>query len=305
MSVVVPTYQRVEDLERCLTALQAQTRAPDEIVVVVQRTDHATLRYLDRSEARFRVRRREVERPGLVEALNAGFAVATGDIVAFTDDDAAPLADWLSRIEAHFASDARVGAVGGRDRLHAPGVDQRRRRRVGRVQWFGRQIQNHHAGIGPARAVDFLKGCNMSFRRSAVGQLRFDDRLRGTGAQVYVDTGYCLALRRAGWRLIYDPAVTVDHYPGHRADLDQRDRTFNAAVVRNSVHNETLTLFEHLGPLRRLVFLGYTLAVGSAGSPGLAQLPRLALRGERRILERWIATLSGRALGVQTFLGST
>ena len=56
----------------------------------------------------------------------------------------------------------------------------------------------------------------MSFRRGAVEGIRFDERLRGTRAQQRADCAFCLVVKRAGWRLIYDPAVAVDHYPAPR-----------------------------------------------------------------------------------------
>ena len=50
LSVLVPTYRRAADLERCLSALAAQTRAPDEIVVVTQPEDTDALALLARRQ---------------------------------------------------------------------------------------------------------------------------------------------------------------------------------------------------------------------------------------------------------------
>ncbi|MDR5671407.1 glycosyltransferase, partial [Burkholderia cenocepacia] len=62
-----------------------------------------------------------VDGGGQVAALNKGLDSANGDIVAITDDDAAPRPDWLARIDAVFQADPRVGAVGGRDWVHEKG----------------------------------------------------------------------------------------------------------------------------------------------------------------------------------------
>ena len=56
-----------------------------------------------------------VVEPGQVAALNRGIEAATGDVIAITDDDAAPRADWVARIAAAFESDPKLGALGGRD----------------------------------------------------------------------------------------------------------------------------------------------------------------------------------------------
>ena len=151
-------------------------------------------------------------------------------------------------------------------------------------------IGNHHFGVGAPREVDLLKGVNMSFRQTAIKELRFDRRMQGTGAQVNFEVAFSLALKRAGWKLIYDPKVAVDHYPAQRFDEDQR-RTFNDIALTNAVHNETLVLLEHLPPTRRAVFLLWAVLVGTRESVGLVQslrfLPKEGLLAAQKLLACW------------------
>lgn len=231
--------------------------------------------------------------PGQVAALNAGVDSAPGDIIAITDDDAAPHADWLERIESHFLSDDRVGGVGGRDWVyHGTELEDGARQVVGRVQWFGRAIGAHHLGVGEPREVDIFKGANMSFRRSAIANLRFDDRLRGRGAQPHNDMAFSLAVRRAGWKLIYDPKVAIDHYPAQRFDENQR-YTFNDIAFVNQVHNETLVLLEHLPSTRHAVFLVWAIVVGTQESPGFLQWLRFFPREGAVAGKKFLASLRG------------
>ena len=60
----------------------------------------------------------KVNVPGQVAALNAGLDKTQGEIIAITDDDAAPHVDWLERIEARYLADKAIGGVGGRDFLY-------------------------------------------------------------------------------------------------------------------------------------------------------------------------------------------
>jgi cellulose synthase/poly-beta-1,6-N-acetylglucosamine synthase-like glycosyltransferase len=300
-TVLIPTYRRPQDLSRCLLALQAQTKAVDQVIVVVRDTDTQTWDFL----AQFPLHNLplhtvKVTIPGVVAALNAGLAEVTGDIVSITDDDAAPHPDWLEKINAHFISDNRIGGVGGRDWIHQRNklIDDSRQI-VGKLQWFGRVIGNHHLGVGEPREVDILKGVNMSFRQEAIAQLRFDERMRGTGAQVHFEMAFTLALKRAGWKLIYDPQVAVDHYPAQRFDEDQRNN-FNEIAFLNLVHNETLVLLENLPPLRRAVFLLWAILVGTRDSLGLVQWLRLLpSQGQLAGKKLW-ASLRGRWQGWQT-----
>jgi glycosyltransferase involved in cell wall biosynthesis len=240
----------------------------------------------------------DVRAPGVVAALNAGLEKLHGDVVAITDDDAAPRPDWLSRIEDYFMRFPDLGGLGGRDYVHG-GTLGNESLAVGTIQWFGRQIGNHHLGIGGPRDVHMLKGANMSFRLAAIGGIRFDERLRGSGAQVHNELAFCLAIRRKGWRLIYDPAVAVDHYPAPRFDEDQRSQK-SLLAVRNSAYNETLILLEHLPGLVQPIFLLWALLVGARDLPGLAQCIRLAMNGEGAWF-RLPAAVQGRLAALLTF----
>jgi GT2 family glycosyltransferase len=293
ISVVIPTYARPEGLVRCLAGLARQTRPPDEILVVVRRDDETT------AEALADVTTADLqsvlsERPGQVAALNAGIARAGGDIIAITDDDAVPRADWLERVESHFIADPEVGGVGGRDWVHdrADNVDARSNRRVGKVQWIGRVVGNHHIGVGPPRDVDILKGANMSYRTRAIADLAFDERLRGDGAQPGNDLAFSLRVRRAGWRIVYDPRVAVDHYPAPRPD-DPRSGSLPPTSVETTVHNQALALLDYLPRMRRIAFLGWAVLVGTRDSPGGVQALRILVMERRNPIPTVTATLRG------------
>ncbi len=228
-------------------------------------------------------------------------AAVTGDIVSITDDDAAPRPDWLASINAHFLKDTAVAGVGGRDWIHQGNqILDASRPIVGQLQWFGRVIGNHHLGVGEPREVDILKGVNMSFRTQAIGELHFDQRMRGTGAQVHFEMAFTLALKRAGGKIIYDPQIAVDHYPAQRFDEDQR-HNFNAIAQINLVHNETLILLEHLPPLRRTIFLLWAIIIGTRDCYGCLQWLRFFPSQSQLATRKLIASLQGRWQAYQQF----
>ena len=295
ITVVVPTYCRPKDLIRCLDALKTQTRPADEVLVVVRDTDFETETLLKTLIPGFPpLRYVTVSIPGQVAALNAGLAAAQGDIIAITDDDAIPYADWLECIETHFLSDEHIGGVGGRDWVyHGQQLEDGKQEVVGRVQWFGRVTGNHHLGVGAPREVDVLKGVNMSYRRSAIEGRRFDERLRGMGAQVHNDMAFSLALRRTGWKLIYDPKVAVNHYPAQRFDEDRRNR-FNDIALLNAVHNETLVLLENLPSTQRTAFVLWATFVGTRDAPGFLQGLRFLPKEGTLAGQKLLASLRGR-----------
>lgn len=281
VSVVVPTYRRPAELRRCLDGLAAQRRPPREVLVVARGDDTPTRDVLSSTQASLPVRAVRVDAPGVIGALNAGLEAAAGELIAITDDDAVPRLDWLARLGACFRDDVRVGGVGGRDIVHERGVAlDGARAMVGRVRWYGRVVGNHHLGTGAARRVELLKGVNMAFRREALRGVRIDERLRGQGAQQHWEIDLCLSVAKAGWKLLYDPEIVVDHYPAQRFDLDQRiGRPLSA--LQDDVFNETYALLKHLPPWRGALLLVYGLAVGRRTAPGAVAGLERRLRGER------------------------
>ena len=301
ITVLIPTYQRPDNLLRGLESLKKQTRPADQIVVSVRVADTLTRDFLANYEAApLPLCVADVTEGGVIAAMNAGLHVASGDIIVLTDDDTAPYPDWIERIEAHFDADATIGGVGGRDfQAHNPGP---LKENVGMVSYFGRITGNHHLGAGPPRLVDSLKGANCAYRAAPLKEIGFDTRLLGKGAQVNWELGLGFAFRRAGWKLLYDPAVCLEHHESVRHDNDQMHRTgqYDYEVHFNAVHNETIFLWEHLSLPRRAAFLAWAFAVGTRGEPGAALAALHLLQRNTQYLRRFPSHYAARIAGIRT-----
>lgn len=114
-SVVVPTFERVAALERCLDALASQSleRARFEVIVVDDGSARPPREAIARAAAVIDVRLIEQANAGPASARNAGARAARGEYVVFTDDDCRPDPEWLRAIDA-VAMRHPGCAVGGR-----------------------------------------------------------------------------------------------------------------------------------------------------------------------------------------------
>jgi glycosyltransferase involved in cell wall biosynthesis len=282
-----------------LAALEGQALMPDRVVVIVRADDVATLDIANAWQARLPVRIAEVSRPGQVHALNTGLSHCDGGIAAITDDDAAPRRDWTERIAAHFAADPALGGVGGRDWVHRQGaVETGERHVVGVVRWYGQVIGNHHLGAGPAREVEILKGANCAFRLAAIGPIGFDPRLRGRGAQVHNDMLASLAVKHAGWRLVYDPLVAVDHWPAPR-NLGTERGERSSEIAFDTAYNQVLALAFLRPALKRAMAVGWEFLVGTADKPGLLWLLKLCASREPMAFSCWMSANRGRYVAIR------
>lgn len=264
-TVIVPTFRRVASLRECLLGLSNQTLAPAQLILVVREDDEETSAELPRlAEETLQFEIVRVRRPGQTHALNTALAQARCELIAFIDDDAVPKRDWLLRLAEQF-EDPAVGAVGGK--LIVPQITASQssdRLPVGQLTRLGRPSGNHHAGDGSAREVQWLRGANMSFRR---GLCRFDESLRGEGAQVANDSEASLRVHAAGWRVIYTPDAAVFHNAAPRTGADQRSKPSGRAV-RDKAFNEMLALMRWLPAGQRLRAATYLLIVGEPPTPG-------------------------------------
>ena len=124
ISVVVPTFNRPQLLDRCLAALVAQTFDPFayEIVIADDAASESTRRQVEDWRSRCLQTGPAIhylpvrDSRGPAAARNAGWRFARGGVIAFTDDDCIPEPEWL----AAGARAIRKGATGVSGRVVVP-----------------------------------------------------------------------------------------------------------------------------------------------------------------------------------------
>lgn len=303
VSIVVPTYQRPDYLERCIRSLYAQTLLADEIMVVSRDTDEPTnakIRELARElDDRCKLLNHQVSRPGFLPPIETGIKQATGDIVVFIDDDAEAFPDWLERIVTHYGS-GDVGGVGGRCINYSDfkEVEYDKASKVGCLSWFGRMVGNMYREttfVEPV-AVDFLMGGNMSFRRSLLKQIAVDPVLNDNVA-FHWELDLCQQVKKLGFRILFDPSIKVKHHSAPRAEAGLRTTNFNGGYYSNV--NFAYLMMKHLSPFGKIAYLFYSFAIGSDRSSGLIHLVVQLLRGRRIYWHDDIyASIRGRLSGI-------
>jgi len=292
ISVIIPTFKRVDYLKQALRGLARQRRRADQIVLGVREGDTSTLELLASSPLSLETA--PTADLGVIASMTAAAAKTDGDIVCLLDDDAEPLPDWLEKIEEHFAREPKLGIVGGRDLLQ----DHPEMRKhesllthVGAFTWYGRILGNHHRGGGTYRQVDLVKGCNAAVRGRLLREIGFDQGLRGNGAQVHWELALCLNVKNRGFTVCYDPKLQVIHHIAPRHDMDQIHRGyFSADGLYDMVWNEHHVVAKHAGSWRSKAHLAWSLLVGSVTAPGIAQYFRLLLTNAPNSSEKLAVT---------------
>jgi GT2 family glycosyltransferase len=248
VSVIIITRNRPALIGACLSHLRQQTITPEEIIVVDSSTHEDTQAMLDGypEVMRLRIPYGHNNRP---QAKNVGVARAGGEIVIFLDDDSMVQENWLSMLLAPYA-DESVGGVAGRVLDVVDHYEENRISlddlRVGIIEPTGRITSNFALDTGRVVEVDHFRGCNMSFRRAAIKAAGgFDARYFGTN--VLEEADLCIRVKRAGWRLLFQPAAVVHHLSAPRQEFDRAKEETAVIAVGSSAHNRAYFYFRHFG----------------------------------------------------------
>jgi len=113
-SVVIPTYNRPEQLARCLLSLRSIDYPQEqfEIVVVDDGSSVDLIPIVEKVQENLNLRLIKQKNAGPGAARNRGVSEAVGDFIAFTDDDCLPHENWLSKL-AEYLKESPTALVGG------------------------------------------------------------------------------------------------------------------------------------------------------------------------------------------------
>jgi len=283
VSIIVCAYteRRWADLLAAHASLAAQTRRPDQVVLVVDHND-ALLRRARTALPEVTVTA-NAGAPGLSGARNTGVEVATGEVLLFLDDDAVADSSWVQRMLEPFADPDVLGVGGWADP---------RWERPGRPAWFPEPflwvVGCSYEGL-PTSTADVRNplGCAMGFRRSAFDLVGGFSGLVGRigGRPVGCEeTEFAIRVLRAkpGARIVHNPAARVAHHV-------TPDRARLSYFLRRCYHEgrSKAVLSADLGPRDSLASeRDYVRRI----------LPRAAVRGVRR------SFATGRPAGVASSL---
>jgi GT2 family glycosyltransferase len=196
MSVVICTYNGASTIQECLEGLLAQDYPDYEIIVVSDGSTDGT----GAIAREYGVHLIETENRGLSAARNTGMQAATGEIIAYIDDDAYPDPHWLRYLAASFNSTDYV-ALGGPN--IPPPTDGP----------IASCVANAPGGpthvLISDREAEHVPGCNLAVRKAALQAIGgFDSQFRVAGD----DVDLCWRLQEAGGNLGFEPAAMVWHH---------------------------------------------------------------------------------------------
>ncbi len=245
ISIVIPSYNRVNELERCLRTLFTLTY-PHHLIEILVVNDASTdttstmLHQLAHEAKTYNMQLRSIhhaQQQGVAISRNTGAEAAAHDLIAYIDSDCVASPSWLTDLVPLF-QDQRIAAVGGMIR----GYD--RRSMLGRYEdtcsslYMGVRLQQVRLE-GP---LTYLPTANLLIRRSTWQQIGgFAPLTQGE------DVDFCRRTLLSGASIRYVPQGIVYH--------DYRATLKSFLKIRAAYASAEAALFQRHPTERRILIL--------------------------------------------------
>ena len=206
VTIVVPTYNRRDRLERVLCALEQQTCGVDafDVVVVSDGSTDDTKDYLDALQTSLAITVEHQANAGPAAARNRGVELATGDVVLFIDDDVVAEPSLVAEHLARHALSPDLVVIG--PMINPPGYEMKPW-----VAWEQAMLYKQYdalaAGVYDATHRQFYTGNASLSRRRFVEAGGFDTRFRRAE-----DVEFAYRLHVLGMRFEFNPRAIGHHY---------------------------------------------------------------------------------------------
>ena len=241
VSVVIPTKNHAELLEKCLSSLANQNFKDFEVIAVDGHSTDATPEVAKKYGSKL-VYEDFGTRGG---ACNVGAEQARGEILVFTDDDCTFPADWLEKINAAFSVDEDLAVLGGDDI-----IDERE------AGYFERTLFQIDKSKGtPKQPQKRLRGCNVAYKKSIfLRETGFNPKLKGIE-----ETEFHHRLAKKNYKMRFDPSLYVYHKrrPGFKALFRRMFSNGMARVQLVRYNRELLSSMDVIPPIA----LAFTVAM--------------------------------------------
>ena len=287
VSVLIPTYKRAYTLKYLLEGLKRQTYTNFEVIVVFKPSGDETEDILNKYSKELPIVTIEQKHGFVADAYNLGLKEASGQIIAFLDDDAVPYPNWLEEHVKTYNEYSEVGGVSGAAKSADITRDGRiiqipensiypygRRQRYYNFPWrrpingmsgwlifFGRDGLVHHQSrlenknfheISPSL---LHMGANMSVKKEAVEGLSVNENLILGFA---FEQLFSYEIWRRDYKLFYNPNAKVSHIV-HYESMGRFFQSPMRAALRDAEF--VLTFFVLRSQERRVSWFAYFLGV--------------------------------------------
>jgi len=225
-TIVIPTYQRTHLALKL--AKQIRLYHPNLQIVIVDQENQATK---DEKEInKYHIEYHQLDKANTSVAKNLGIVKAKGEIVIFFDDDVEITKDTINNHLKQYTDNKIVG-VAGRVINDSDKIPTNTDVETGKTNWLGTRFIYQFWSL-KKQIVDFVYGCNMSFRKSTLDQIGgFDENF----PKVFEEVDLSARLKKHG-DIIFEPDALVYHHKAPSGGIRPEEK-----------NNKNKLIFENYG----------------------------------------------------------
>ena len=240
LSVVICTYNRAKRLDKCLTALEKQTFANFEVIIVDGGSTDETEKIIKKHSKKLRIKKIIERKKELSQVRDKGWRESEGKYVSWIDDDVVVSPEWAETVVKILDENENIAGVTGptlvkksilknRDvfffyqkkgfagftgkmweRLFIEGDKYQ----VGRIfksgAWSPGSNFQQSLKLKGLVDVDYLEACNMTLRRKLIKKVDGYD-YGYTGIAEWCELDLAMRIKKLGYRLVFSLKVIVHH----------------------------------------------------------------------------------------------
>lgn len=258
ISIVIPTYNRVRELEDCLGSIIFQTIAPYEIIIVDDSIDNNIKNLIDIKNDVFQKKKislhyiKNNKERSLTIARNIGVQFAKGDIILFLDDDVILERNYIEEIIKIYKTKSEALGVQG----HITNLPKIHNITASQKIFFKARLEKNICRILPSLqtiypnilteviSCEWMSGSNCSYKRKIFDEFQFDEQLKRYSYAEDVDLSYRVNKKYPG-SLFITPTARLIHNVSQTGRLPTKGlyimkHTYTFYLF-NKIINQTLT----------------------------------------------------------------
>lgn len=213
VSIVIPVYNQIHYTYDCLVSILEHTKDVSYEVIIGDDVSTDATRQLERYAQGLVICRSETNQ-GFLRNCNQAAKAAKGRYLMFLNNDTQVTKGWLSSLVALIESDQSIGMVGSK-LVYPDG----RLQEAGGIIWrdgsgwnYGRLDDPGKPEYNYVKDVDYISGAAILLSRDLWNQIGgFDERYAPAYCE---DSDLAFEVRRAGYRVVYQPLSKVIHFEG-------------------------------------------------------------------------------------------
>lgn len=190
ISVIIPTYNRVDDLKALIDSLKKQVLKPKEIIIVDDSSNDKIKDFIENLNRKkyniFYRKKKTTEKRGITTSRNIGFAMSSGNIISFLDDDVVLSRSYMKDLEEFYNAHPQAKGICFVESAHNKTKVNKFNNFLMKCFFLGYAKKNYakvlpsmvHTNPVPITQSiesEFLSGENFSFRREVLKKIKFDE----------------------------------------------------------------------------------------------------------------------------------